>query len=73
MAAEGTLPILQDTEAKRVWNAMGIAYRDVLILDRENRWVGVYNLTDHDLKQADNYAALKAQLLALSAPTEGSK
>lgn len=66
MAALGTLPILQDTEEAAVWTSLGITYRDVLILDEENRWRGVYNLTTHDLSQPGNYEDLATMLFEVA-------
>ncbi len=59
MAALGPLPILQDEAEVDVWARWAVTYRDVVILDRENQRVAVYNLTAHDLGVAENYAALK--------------
>ena len=42
----------------------GVTYRDVIVLDRENRAVAVYNLTEHSLGDPANYAALKDILRA---------
>jgi hypothetical protein len=57
------LPWLQDTAESDVWNAWGIAYRDVLILDGENRVLQAYNLTTHDLGNPAAYEELKSILL----------
>ncbi len=57
-----TLPLLQDTTAANVWGLWAVTYRDVVILDAQNRKVGVYNLTEHDLSVEANRNALK-QLL----------
>ncbi len=54
------LPLLQDTAEAGVWASWGVIYRDVVILDAENRVVAVYNLTRLDLSQQANYATLKA-------------
>lgn len=64
MAALGDLPLLQDTVAEDAWTSWMVTYRDVVILDEENRQVGVYNLTQHDLNDPASYAALKAMLVA---------
>ena len=38
--AERTLPLLQDDETQRVWEKWDVTYRDVIVLDGENkRWV----------------------------------
>lgn len=59
-----TLPWLQDTGTANVWTLWNVTYRDVVILDAENKVAGVYNLTSQDLANPDNYAALKAMILA---------
>jgi hypothetical protein len=56
------LPLLQDTTEADVWGAWEVTYRDVFVLDAENRVVTIYNLTDHDLGQPANYEALKGIL-----------
>jgi hypothetical protein len=59
LAVEGrVLPLLQDTAEAAVWTSWGIAYRDVVILDGENRSLGVFNLTDHNLSLKVEYDAL---------------
>jgi hypothetical protein len=58
-----TIPWLQDVAAEDVWTKWAITYRDVVVLDGENRKVGVYNLTVHDLGDAANYAELKQMLV----------
>ncbi|MBM3880028.1 MAG: hypothetical protein FJ387_09965 [Verrucomicrobia bacterium] len=65
LATEGRgLPWLQDSFTQNVWSRWGVVYRDVRILDGQNRVVAVYNLTEHDLSQAANREALKALFLA---------
>ncbi|MCA9551522.1 MAG: hypothetical protein KC933_15910 [Myxococcales bacterium] len=63
MAAGGDIPLLQDILTVDVWHTWAVTYRDVVILDGENKKVGVYNLTSHDLGNEANYAELKALLL----------
>lgn len=63
IVAGRTLPWLQDTAAEDVWKRWEVVYRDVRILDSENRVRAVYNLTEHDLAQAANRAALKQLFL----------
>ena len=63
MAAGGDIPLLQDILTVDVWHTWAVTYRDVVLLDGENKKVGVYNLTSHDLGNAANYAELKALLL----------
>lgn len=64
MAAVGDLPIAQDTQAAHVWDDWGVAYRDVVILDAQNKPTAVYNLTVHDLSNPANYAELRRLILA---------
>jgi hypothetical protein len=46
-----------------------VIYRDVWILDSQNRLFGVFNLTENDLSDADNRETLKQMFLsAASAP-----
>ena len=64
MAAFGSIPLLQDTADADVWGEWDVTYRDVVILDAENRRVGVYNLTQSNLEDAANYDTLKSMLQA---------
>ena len=57
------LPWLQDTREDKVGREWETEYRDVVIVDGNNHPVAVFNLTDHDLHDAAEYAALKALLL----------
>jgi len=57
------LPWLQDDVPNDVWTAWGVAFRDVVVVDEQNRRLFAYNLTDYDLAVAENYAELKALLL----------
>jgi hypothetical protein len=59
-----SLPLLQDTEKVDVWSSWGVAYRDVVIVSPSGEKVGVYNLTEHDLGDAANFAAFEAKLRA---------
>jgi hypothetical protein len=64
LMAEGrVIPLLQDTVEVDAWTAWGVEYRDVIILDRDNAPVGVFNLTAHDLSQMGEYVTLKGMLL----------
>jgi hypothetical protein len=68
MAALGNLPILQDTAAVDAWGLWAVTYRDVVILDADNQFAGVYNLTTNDLNEPANYDALRDLLVAEIAP-----
>ncbi len=63
------LPWLQDTDVNAdgqsdVWDvSWGVEYRDVVILDAENKRLGAFNLTANDLADADNYSLLKETVM----------
>jgi hypothetical protein len=57
------IPLLQDTAEVDAWTAWQVEYRDVIILDRDNIPVGVFNLTDHDLSMMGEYETLKGILI----------
>jgi len=57
------LPWLQDVAETDVWNAWGVTYRDVVILDRDNHFLRAYNLTTHNLGDPAAYADLKQILV----------
>ena len=63
MTSGRVLPWLQDVAAKDVWGAWKVTWRDVVVLGTDNVKLSVYNLTDHDLNNPENYAALKKSLL----------
>ena len=67
MCAGRDLPWLQETASNLVWVPWAVTNRDVIILDRNNRQIGIYNLTEHDLSQATNFAELKGLLQAAAA------
>jgi len=58
------IPWLQDILAENVWVDWQVTYRDVIILDVENKVVDVYNLSTYNLANAANYAELKSRLKA---------
>ena len=68
------IPWLQDVAAQNVWGTWrvnqvrpslpGVQWRDVVVLDERNHPIAVFNLTDHDLGNSANFAALKAILRA---------
>jgi hypothetical protein len=57
------LPWLQDTARDEVWARWQVTWRDVFILDPENRVYAVYNLTEHNLAITANREALKQLFL----------
>lgn len=68
MIAGRFLPLLQDTVDVDAWGQWAVTYRDVVILDRDNVPVGVFNLTDHDLAVMMEYETLKGMLLDAAEP-----
>ena len=67
MMAGRTLPWLQETEEADIWTAWGVVYRDVVVVGPDNRAVEVFNLTQKDLGEVENYAELKEHLLSVAA------
>ena len=63
-----TIPWLQDVAAEDVWTAWQVNYRDVVIVDEENRVVDVFNLTASDLGVQANYDALRDLLIQAANP-----
>jgi hypothetical protein len=53
------LPWLQDTVTNSVWGTWHVLWRDVWVLDAQNRLYTVYNLSDHDLTDPANREFLK--------------
>lgn len=62
IVARRTIPWLQDTVEDGVWNAWGVNWRDVVILDGDNVPVATFNLSMYDLAIAANYDSLKTLL-----------
>ncbi|MCB1182823.1 hypothetical protein KDM41_05270 [bacterium] len=60
------LPWLQETLDDQVWNKWKVTYRDVVVLDRNNRPAAVFNLTVHDLARPADYDSLRALLLEVA-------
>lgn len=63
MAAVSTLPLIQDVgttqSASALWN---VTWRDVVVLNGENEFVGSFNLTGNNLSEQENYDELKTLL-----------
>jgi len=68
MTSGRVLPWLQDTPSEDVWAKWHVTYRDVVLLDADGYRVGVYNLTEHDLADSANYAALEQRLVDAANP-----
>jgi hypothetical protein len=58
-----TIPWLQDLPRTNVWHAWQATWRDVIVLDADNKVIVIYNLTDHDLGVPANYQALRTALI----------
>lgn len=67
MTEDRGLPWLQDTTQQDVWNRWQVNFRDVRILDAQNRLAGVFNLTQYDLSHATNRQTLKDLFLKAAA------
>lgn len=57
------LPWLQATAMADVWEQWKPTFRDVVILDGDNKVVAIFNLSTNDLSNPANYEALKKLLL----------
>ena len=60
--AETTLPWLQDPPRNGVWDSWEAEWRDVVILDGQNRRLAVFPVYFKPLDDPENYAELKALL-----------
>ena len=67
------IPWIQDTDEADVWTALGISYRDVVVLDATGGIAGVYNLTAHDLGNPDYFATLKQMIVDASKTVDINK
>ena len=56
------IPWLQEDGLQKAGELWNVTYRDVVILDRDNIPVAVYNPTEHNLADPADYAELKALL-----------
>ena len=63
MCSGRVLPWLQDTAQQNVWGSWNVTWRDVFVLDAQNRVLRIYNLTQYDLAITANYDTLKSILL----------
>ena len=65
-SADMNLPMVQDTEPLGVWSDWGAIWRDVYLVDADNRHISTYNLTEHNLSESENYEALKAMFIEMA-------
>jgi hypothetical protein len=66
---ETTLPWLQDPPKHGVWESWHAGWRDVFVLDGQNRRLAIYPVYDKPLDDPANYAELKALLLRIASGT----
>ena len=59
ITAGNALPLLQDTDSVDAWGAWYVEWRDLVIIDSSNRWVGLFNLTTHDLVDPSNLTEVR--------------
>lgn len=62
--AETDLPVLQDDEKTLVWDAWDAAWRDTYVVDGDNELREIYNLTEHNLADPEEYQGLIDLLVA---------
>ena len=67
---ERDIPWLQDVPEVLVWELWAVGWRDLYVLDGENRLVAVFNLTDHNLAIPGEYDALLELLLQTAGVSE---
>ncbi len=69
ITADSDLPWLQDVDANQnnisdVWyDQWQVTYRDVWVVDEDNEFAGVFNLTGNDLANPVNYNALRQMVV----------
>jgi|SRR5262245_20978436 len=64
LACQGrSLPWLQDSPSVNVWQSWHVTWRDVIVLDSDNKIIRIYNLTDNDLSISAKYAELRGILV----------
>jgi len=69
MCAGRVLPWLQDTKAANVWGRWQVDFRDLVVLNAENKVTAIYNLTVNDLQIPAKYDSLRTLLIRAAAPT----
>lgn len=64
IAGVADLPWLQDTVEVGAWDLWGVEWRDVWVLDAGNHLTAIFNLSEHDLEDPDDYAELRDLITA---------
>ncbi len=72
MCAGRVLAWLQDTKAANAWGLWHADFRDVIVIDDQNKVVEIYNLTLHDLRTPANYDSLRTVLITAAGHTLGT-
>ena len=62
ITADNTVPLLQDVDSVDAWGAWYSEWRDLVVVDEDNAWVGLFNLTSHDLADADHLTDLREMI-----------
>jgi thiol-disulfide isomerase/thioredoxin len=57
-----SLPLLQDIDSVDAWGAWYAEWRDLVVVDEDNAWIGLFNLTSHDLADLDNLTDLREMI-----------
>lgn len=68
-----TLPWLQDTAQAHLWESWEVGYRDVRILDPENRLAAIFNVTSQDLGIPENREQIKQLFLSAAKVVDGDE
>ena len=61
---------IRDTSVLKIQESWGAAYRDVVVLDANNRTVGVINVTINDLRVEANKTAMKNLIISAASPAD---
>ncbi len=48
------------------WDVWDVTWRELVVLDRENRPVAIFSVSDHNLQQPTEYEALRDLLIAVA-------
>ena len=57
------LPMVNDNSTDNIWIQWESIWRDFYILNRNNELIEIYNLTEHNLNDPQNYQELKQKIL----------
>jgi len=54
--------LLQDTWRVDAWGSWYAEWRDLVVVDEDNAWIGLFNLTNHNLEDDSNLTDLRAMI-----------